>query len=283
MDHDKITRVQEIKQLLWQIESQRQSLLAELQLLSKPQIKSKNATNIASFPIADVSKPVNTKDSFFSPTNTASNFIGEKAFHKVPATPEEKIKLFIKLFSCRADVFPRYYENNHTGKKGYSPVCSNEWKRGICLKPKVKCSTCPHQAFVPFTSDPVKAHLTGSIVIGSYAINEQDSCKFLAADFDKSTWKQDITAYTKAAAGMNIQVAVEISKSGNGAHAWIFFHDLLPARKARQLGDLILSKSMEAEMTLTLDSYDRFFPNQDLLPSGGFGNLIVLPLPQLHQ
>jgi len=283
MDHDKTTRVQEIKQLLRQIESQRQSLLTELQLLLKPQIKSKNATNIASFPIVDVSKSVNTTDSSLSPTNTASNFIGEKAFHKVPATPEEKIKLFIKLFSCRADVFPRYWENNHTGKKGYSPVCSNEWRKGICLKPKVKCSNCLQQAFVQFTSDPVKAHLTGITAIGSYAINEHDSCKFLVADFDKSTWKQDIAAYSQTAAEMDIQVAVEISKSGNGAHAWIFFHELLPARKARQLGDLILSKSMEAEITLNLDSYDRFFPNQDLLPSGGFGNLIALPLQKKYR
>ena len=120
MDHDKTTRVQEIKQLLRQIESQRQSLLDELKLLATPQSHAKNSATIETFPLVDASKPVSTTDISQLPTNTASNFIGEKAFHKVPATPEEKIKLFIKLFSCRADVFPRYWENNHTGKKGYS-------------------------------------------------------------------------------------------------------------------------------------------------------------------
>ena len=283
MDHDKIIRIREIKQSLQQIEDQKQSLLAELNLLSNPQLQSKNPVTQTSVSMDAAVNPESAIDSSHSLANSVSNFFGEKAFHKVPVTPEEKIKLFMKLFCCRSDVFPRYWKNSHTGKAGYSPACSNEWKKGICFKPKVKCGTCIQQAFVPFTSDPVKGHLTGTMAIGSYAINEQDMCKFLAADFDKSTWKQDISAYSQAAAEMDIQVAVEISKSGNGAHAWIFFHDLLPARKARQLGDLILSKSMEAEMTLNLTSYDRFFPNQDLLPSGGFGNLIALPLQKKYR
>jgi hypothetical protein len=250
MNNNKADRITTIKSELQQLESRRQSLLSELRELT------------SSGGAAEIS----------------TTFLGDRAFHKEPETPEEKIQLFLKLFLCRSDVFPHYWENKKSGKKGYSPVCSNEWKPGICLKPKVKCSVCSNQAFVPFDPDSVRDHLMGTIAMGSYAIDQQDRCIFLAADFDKSTWREDIRAYTNTAAEMNIQVATEISKSGNGAHAWIFFREHVPAKKARRLGEIILSRAMESQNTLNLDSYDRFFPNQDLLPSGGFGNLIALPL-----
>ena len=210
-------------------------------------------------------------------------YFGEQAYHKVPETPEEKIELFITLFRCREDVFPHYWKNTRTGKSGYSPVCANEWKKNVCFKPKVKCKTCSNQAFLPFNFEAVRDHLTGRTAMGSYAITGDDTCLFLAADFDKSTWKEDISAYRKAAAEMNVEVAVEISKSGSGAHAWIFFNTYVPAGKARRLGEIILSKAMNMQTTLNLDSYDRFFPNQDFMPSGGFGNLIALPLQRQYR
>jgi hypothetical protein len=248
-------RVIEIEAELLQLESQRQVLLSELNELLTQDNKNENQVV----------------------------FLGDKAFRKEPETPEEKIELFLKLFCARGDVFPCFWENKKTGKKGYSPVCSNEWKHGVCFKPKVKCSTCTSQSFVAFDAGSVKDHLMGKSAMGSYAINTQDKSVFLAADFDKSTWKEDIRSYNRAAAEMNIQVATEISKSGNGAHAWIFFKELVPAKKARRLGEIILSRAMECQNSLNLDSYDRFFPNQDLLPSGGFGNLIALPLQRNYR
>lgn len=255
MNNNDSDRITEIKSELLQLESRRQLLLSELKELS-------------------------TQD---TETETPEDFIGTTAFYKEPETPEEKIRLLLTLFRCRKDVFPRYWENKKSGKKGYSPVCSNEWKNGVCFKPKVKCSVCSNQSFVPFDATSVRKHLIGKMAMGSYAIDEQDRCIFLAADFDKSTWRDDIRAYQKAAGEMHIQVAVEISKSGNGAHAWIFFKEYVPAGKARRLGEIILSRAMESQNTLNLNSYDRFFPNQDLLPSGGFGNLIALPLQKNYR
>lgn len=210
-------------------------------------------------------------------------FLGKQVARKVPETPEEKIELFITLFCCRRDLYPHYWENKRSGKKGYSPVCSNEWKQGLCLKPKIKCTSCSHQAFLPFDEKPVKDHLTGKIAMGSYAIAQNDTCIFLAADFDKSTWREDVSAYREAASEIAVQVAVEISKSGNGAHGWIFFDAPVSARKARLLGELIKSNAMDRQGTFSLDSYDRFFPNQDCIPSGGFGNLIALPLQKAYR
>ncbi|RQV97150.1 DEAD/DEAH box helicase, partial [bacterium] len=153
----------------------------------------------------------------------------------------------------------------------------------VCYKPKIKCTDCTNKAFVPFDENAVRDHLTGKTAIGSYAITTQDRCCFLAADFDKSTWKDDVVAYQKAAEDLHVQVAIEISKSGNGAHAWIFFESPVSAGKARKMGDLILSNAMDNTNTYNLDSYDRFFPNQDYLPSGGFGNLIALPLQKTYR
>ncbi len=246
-------RILEIKQQLQTLDSQKQKLLTELKTL-----ESINQAN-------------------------QSLYLGTKAFFKNPESPGEKIELFLKLFRCRKDIFPRYWENQRSGKKGYSPVCTNEWKKHICYKPNTKCTDCPNKAFVPFDENIARAHLTGKMSIGSYAINTQDRCTFLVADFDKSTWKEDVVAYKEAAENLHIQVSIEISKSGNGAHAWIFFESPVSARKARKLGDILLTNAMDNIKTFNLDSYDRFFPNQDCLPAGGFGNLIALPLQKTYR
>lgn len=193
-------------------------------------------------------------------------------------SPSEKVALFLSLFRCREDVFPRLWENPKTGMKGYSPVCRNEWFKGVCEKPRVKCSECTQQAFPPLDEAAARDHLTGKCVIGTYAIREDNTCVFLAADFDGKGWKEDVLAFRKAALEIGIDVAIERSRSGNGGHAWIFFSEPVPALMARRLGTLMVARASSLHPTMSLASYDRFFPNQDVLPSGGFGNLIALPL-----
>jgi superfamily II DNA or RNA helicase len=192
--------------------------------------------------------------------------------------PAEKVALFLSLFGARRSVYPKFWENPKAGKKGYSPVCANEWQRPLCAKPKVKCTDCRHQKFPPLDAAAVEAHLRGTHTIGTYAIREDDSCIFLAADFDGEDWWPEVQAYRDAAASALVPVAVERSRSGNGAHAWIFFSEPVPAVLARRLGTILLAKASAARPTLNLHAFDRLFPNQDTLPAGGFGNLIALPL-----
>lgn len=213
-----------------------------------------------------------------SPSKKLTPLLGRSSLQNTPVTPAEKIALFLKLFRCRNDVFPKRWENPKKNTQGYSPVCGNEWVKPICQKPKIKCSDCAHQKFLPLNENAVSSHLKGSGVIGTYAIREDDTCTFLACDFDESAWEQDVTAYQQTARELGIEVAIERSRSGNGAHAWIFFEEPIQARIARSLGTLILAKCSELNIRLSLDSYDRLFPSQDYLPKGGFGNLIALPL-----
>ncbi|OFZ51946.1 MAG: hypothetical protein A2381_01425 [Bdellovibrionales bacterium RIFOXYB1_FULL_37_110] len=213
-------------------------------------------------------------------SKTPRPLLGHPTFQHIPESPEDKIALFLKLFRCQQSVYPKLWENSKKGIKGYSPACKNEWAKGICNKPKIKCTDCSNKDFFPLNEVAVDAHLRGQTTIGTYAINEDDSCTFLACDFDKKTWKIDIEYYRREAESLGIQAAIERSRSGNGAHAWIFFSDPVPARIARTLGTLILAKCSETNHNISLESYDRFFPNQDFLPKGGFGNLIALPLQQ---
>ena len=192
--------------------------------------------------------------------------------------PAEKVALFLSLFGARRSVFPKFWENPKTGKKGYSPACAHEWQRPLCAKPQIKCTECRHQKFPPLDELAVEAHLRGEQTLGTYAIREDDSCIFLAADFDGEDWWPDVQAYRDAATKATVPVAVERSRSGNGAHAWIFFAEPVPAALARRLGTILLAKASANRPTLNLHAFDRLFPNQDTLPAGGFGNLIALPL-----
>ncbi len=197
-----------------------------------------------------------------------------------PGTNEEKIELFLSLFSARLDVYPKLWVNLKKNAKGYSPACGNEWVHGLCEKPRVKCSECPNQAFPRLDESAIHSHLTGRHTIGTYAIRADDSCIFLAADFDGDGWMQDIEAYRRAAEQIGISVGIERSRSGNGGHAWIFFARPVPAVLARRLGTLIVARASSFHQGMKLSTYDRFFPNQDMCPKGGFGNLIALPLQQ---
>jgi hypothetical protein len=202
--------------------------------------------------------------------------------HRAP--PEKKIALFRSLFRGRDDVYPRRFESRRTGKAGYQPNCANEWVEGICAKPRVKCSDCPYQRFLPVTDEAVRWHLSGrddagkDFVMGIYPMLQDETCFFLAADFDKEGWREDAKAFRERCRLLNIPVALERSRSGNGAHVWIFFEEAIPASLARKLGSHILTEAMENRPDIGLRSYDRLFSNQDTLPKGGFGNLIALPL-----
>lgn len=137
----------------------------------------------------------------------------------------------MNLFKGREDVFPKRWDNTKTGKSGYSPACYNEWIPRKCNKPKIKCSECPNQAFIPLTKDIVRKHLAGEnsqdtkrdYTIGVYPMLKDDSCWFLAIDFDKKDWQQDAAAFMQTCRKMNIPFALEKSRSGNGSHIWIFF------------------------------------------------------------
>jgi hypothetical protein len=200
----------------------------------------------------------------------------------------EKVALFHSLFRGRDDVFPRRWENPKTGKSGYAPACHNEWVRGICEKPRIKCSDCPNQRFVPVTDDVVRSHLQGRdlgnpkktepFVAGVYPLMVDETCWFLVADFDKQSWQRDVLAFLATCREKDVPAALERSRSGNGGHVWIFFSEPVPASEARKLGAHLVTETMERCPDLGFESYDRFFPSQDTMPSGGFGNLIALPL-----
>ena len=207
--------------------------------------------------------------------------LGIPVAESIPTTSAEKLSLFLALFKCRESVFPKLWENSGKGTKGYSPACRNEWIREVCEKPRIKCSACTNQAFARLDENAVKEHLQGRHTIGTYAIREDDSCTFVVADFDGDGGADDVRAYKLAAREMGIAIEVERSRSGNGGHAWLFFAEPLPARLARQLATIILSRASAARPTTKLETYDRFFPNQDFLPKGGFGNLIALPLQKI--
>jgi superfamily II DNA or RNA helicase len=196
----------------------------------------------------------------------------------VPRNPQEKVRLFRQLFRGRGDMFPTRFVSRKTGKPGYAPACTNKFVRGVCELPKVKCGECPNQAFVPVDDAMVLAHLQGRHVMGVYPLLEDETCWFLAVDFDKSTWTDDVLAFAATCRQAGLPAAVERSRSGNGAHVWFFFKEPIPAVIARRMGCYLITETMTRHHELSMDSYDRLFPSQDTMPRGGFGNLIALPL-----
>ena len=199
------------------------------------------------------------------------------------SSPSEKIRLFRSLFRGRADVYALRWHSEKTQKSGYSPVCANEWQPGLCEKGRVSCAKCPNRVLRPLDDAAIYRHLAGRDaqgrdVIGLYPMLPDETCYLLALDFDDANWQDCARAVASVCRAHSIPFALERSRSGQGAHVWLFFAEAIPCAKARQLGDALLSAAMDACGGISFTAYDRMFPNQDTLPAGGFGNLIALPL-----
>src|ERR1017187_6098371 len=195
-----------------------------------------------------------------------------------PADKAAKVALFRSLFRGREDVYAERWRMKN-GDWGYRPAGLKNWEAVLASKPedrrKVDRQT---RTLYPLTDEVIRLHLSGKKTVGIYPLLLDETCWLLAADFDKSTWQEDALAFVATSRRLGLSAYLERSRSGNGGHVWIFFERPLPAAMVRKVGCAILTQTMEARHHLGLDSYDRFFPNQDTLPKGGFGNLIALPL-----
>ncbi len=181
---------------------------------------------------------------------------------------QDKTTLFRSLFRGREDVYAVRWENERSGKKGYAPASADRWG----------AHKDQPRTYLPLTDEVVRDHLAGEKTIGIFPLLKDDSCWFLACDFDKDGWQLDALAFLGVCGRYAAPACLERSRSGNGGHVWIFFSAPVPAVQARQLGMRLLRQTMDARGDMDLGSYDRFFPNQDFMPRGGFGNLIAAPL-----
>jgi hypothetical protein len=186
-----------------------------------------------------------------------------------------KLALFRRLFNGRDDVYALRWDDLKSGKSGYAPACRYEWPPGVTKKSDAT------RILLPLTDKVILGHLNGDATVGIYPLLPDDTCWFLAVDFDKATWREDALADIETCRLYDVPAALERSRSGNGGHIWIFFQEPMPAALARKLGAFLLTRTMERRPDIGLESYDRFFPNQDTMPSGGFGNLIALPLQKI--
>ncbi|NLV51613.1 MAG: DUF1653 domain-containing protein [Clostridiales bacterium] len=204
------------------------------------------------------------------------------------STPIEKVELFISLFAGRDDVFAKRWENAKKGSAGYVPVCHNEWSP-LCPKSgggKMKCGECSNQNFAKYDAGATEKHLKGQLTAGVYPMFPDETCRFLAFDFDGKDYnpedlRSDVTAIREVCVEKDISMAVERSRSGKGIHFWIFFAENIPAGTARKFGSSLITHAMNRHHELSFKTYDRMIPNQDTLPNGGFGNLIALPLQKM--
>lgn len=216
-------------------------------------------------------------------TEKKQAFIAPGATINRSSSASEKISVYRSLFRGREDVFARRWYSKMTEKSGYQPVCENEWCDGLCDKRKYKCSVCPNRKLSPIKDSDIYKHLEGKDyygrdVIGIYPMLIDETCHFLCVDFDDKEYEKDVLAFCEICDELKVPAYTERSRSGCGAHVWIFFVAPVPAAMARRLGSLILTKAMKHRSELSFSSYDRLFPNQDTMPNGGFGNLIALPL-----
>lgn len=191
-----------------------------------------------------------------------------------------RIDLFRSLFKGRDDIYAVCWESKN-GRSGYSPACQNEWHPTLCEKPKIKCANCQNRRLLSINDQVIYDHLSGKHTVGIYPLLQDETCWFLAVDFDKKDWQKDAKAFISTCKEIHVPASVERSRSGNGCHVWIFFQKAIPSRLARKFGNILLEKTLERRYEVGIDSFDRLFPNQDTMPKGGFGNLIALPL-QYH-
>ena len=193
-------------------------------------------------------------------------------------SPADKIALFRARFAGRDDLFAQRWENRDGTKAGYAPACANEWRAGVCHKPRVKCHECRHRNFVPVTDVVIRDHLTGARTVGRYALDAASRCRFVVADFDHAGWRDDAAALLRTCRRLDVPALSEISRSGDGAHVWLFFDAPVPAALARRLATALIERTCWEERLLSLASHDRLIPAQDALSGAGFGSLVALPL-----
>lgn len=240
------------------LEEENRSLKEEIQRLKlKPVAES---TTVYMHSSADVTVPNHKLSSDYILTQNSSSY--------------EKLLLYLSLFKGRSDVCAKKWKN----KPGYSPYCHNDFKPGICNKPKIKCAGCSNSNFAQLNHEQLKKHLLGEMVLGLYPLTTKDTCYLLAMDFDEATWKDDIAVVRSLCYANNIPVYAERSRSGEGCHLWFFFENEIKASDARKFGMAILNLAMQESGNIHFDSFDRLFPSQDFLQKDGFGNLIALPL-----
>lgn len=187
----------------------------------------------------------------------------------VDSPPSAKVAFYAALFGARTDVYALRWDNARTGRSGWVPAVRGGWRKGI---------PAFEREYLPLTSETLTAHLSGEIEIGLYPMLDGDRCRWLAADFDGRAAMLDALAYLKAARAVDAPAALEVSRSGLGAHAWLFFTSPVPATTARQVGTGLLREAIAQRGRMDLSSYDRLFPSQDALQAGGLGNLIAAPL-----
>ena len=203
--------------------------------------------------------------------------------HKTNFTNEEKINIFMDYFKGRDSIYPYLsIDKKDPSKKYYIPKCANEWNKNVCNKTMgKKCKDCQYWVDKPIDKEVIRNHLFNSNPIGIYPMLEDETCYFLAFDFDdkknENDIKEDVLAFAGICDKYNVPISIERSRSGHGIHVWIFFENNIKALTARKMGSLLLSKTMEIRDNLKIDSFDRMFPNQDTMPKGGYGNLIALP------
>lgn len=218
---------------------------------------------------------------------------------KFDVTDKIASDFFMMFCRGRKDLYDLRYTNPKTGKNGYYTQCFNRWDRGCHIQKKdgVRCKDCELRAYKPVTLPLIKAHMNGTDpngndVVAIYPMLENNLCQLLVFDFDNHAkgaeqedyaniddrWKEEINALRRICKNLDVDAVVERSRSGCGAHLWIFFKEMIPARLARKFGFALLEKGAESVNLKSFKYYDRMIPTQDALPEGGLGNVIALPL-----
>lgn len=207
--------------------------------------------------------------------STTTNELRSPPSVTADSSPELKVSLFMSLFRGRDDVYAVRWEGR-SGRTGFCPAGVRDWNQPAARRGKK--ARVRHSTLFALTEDVIRDHLLGCQTIGIYPLLQDDTCWFVAVDFDKTTWKADAGAFMATCREYGVPAAPERSRSGNGAHVWIFFADPIPAIVARKLATAMLTRAISKHYSIGLSSYDRLFPSQDTMPKGGFGNLIALPL-----
>ncbi|WP_414838596.1 TOTE conflict system archaeo-eukaryotic primase domain-containing protein [Carnobacterium sp. TMP28] len=197
-------------------------------------------------------------------TNNGINLNVQPLLNKYSSS-SKKVELYQSLFRGRNDSYAKRFVHSKTGKPGYAPAKLKPWD-------------FESKEYAPLDSRVIEQHLRGEIVAGIFPICLDDTCYFLAIDLDEAEWQRDASILRELCTNHEVPIAIERSRSGNGAHIWFFFEEALPAKVARKMGTLLITAAMSLNHQIDFKSYDRLFPNQDTLPKGGFGNLIALPL-----